>query len=286
MIFQEKRDASYVVNIIINRQTNCQKSANLGILKMIKGILNCTIRYFMFLKLLTKMVLSCLCVYSLHAGKATDWMQFISTAWKHKQQVGAIAPFSRYTASSMLDEMQKQIVNIEPKKGRPIRILEAGAGNGALTSRFISYFATQGYPYELDAVELDPEFSATLREKFKDQTQVTIYNQDIATFAPDKKYDIIISTLPLNCKDFSPELVGNIMQKFEELAHKRSLYLSVEYMGMGEIGYYVFWDAEKRNDYDQKHKILNAFRKKYATDTKQVYLNMPPTYVYATHIKK
>lgn len=216
---------------------------------------------------------------------ANDFIQFVATAFKNKQQIGAVAPFSRYTASSMIEEIEKYIQK-NHKPGDTIKFLEIGAGNGALTKHFVTFLVDKKYNFEFDAVELDTEFSKTLDAKFKKYPQVAIHNEDIIKFNIEKKYDIIVSTLPLNCKDFSPEIVKDIMHSIECLACDTSIFLSVEYIGMGPIGYYVFWDTEKKEDYNLKHLVLHEFREKHDTYTKKVLLNVPPTYVYVTHVDK
>lgn len=220
-----------------------------------------------------------------HCNYANDFIQFVATAFKKKQQVGAVAPFSRYTASTMIGEIQKYI-DKQYLPGKKLQFLEVGAGNGALTKYFVNYLVAKGYDFEFDAVELDSEFSRILCTKFSKYPQVVIHNEDICTFSTNKKYDIIVSTLPLNCKDFTPEIVKNIMHNLECLASPNSIFLSVEYIGMGPIGYYVFWDSIKKEDYTLKHLVLDEFRGKHDTYTKKVLLNVPPTYVYISHVNK
>lgn len=217
---------------------------------------------------------------------AIEYLQFAQTAFKNYQQVGAVAPFSEYTAQAMLDTVKSYVKSNIFSAKKPLKFLEVGAGSGALTKYFLQFLIKQNIPFELDLVELDESFSEILIRKFKKYPQVKVYQSNIITWDTHKKYDIIVSTLPFNCKDFSPAIVKDIVDKLENLALHGGLFLSVEYIAMGPIGYYVFWDAQEKEDYNKKHLILYGFREKHDTYTKRVLFNIPPTYVYITKIVK
>ena len=50
--------------------------------------------------------------------------------------------------------------------------------------------------YQLDLVELNLELYESLKEKFKDNSKVNIYNNDIIVWQTENKYHVIVSTLP------------------------------------------------------------------------------------------
>lgn len=83
---------------------------------------------------------------------------------------------------------------IQNEKLKIKNVLDIGAGTGLL-----SLMITQKNEIELDAVEIDAEATQQAKENIDAspwKNQIRIFNDDILSFQPDKKYDCIISNPP------------------------------------------------------------------------------------------
>lgn len=90
-------------------------------------------------------------------------------------------------------------------------LLDIGAGTGLL-----SLMIAQKNEAEIDAVEIDEETSQQANENVEAspwENRIHIFNKDILSFQPDKKYDCIISNPPF----YQNELTSEIKKK--NIAH-------------------------------------------------------------------
>ncbi len=219
---------------------------------------------------------------SLFSEKFKDIKDFIVSVPSNYKTIGAIAPFSKNTAKAIFKSVLPKINDLQ--KDETLMFLEVGPGTGALSQHFVNKLEKLKINYQLDLVELNPEFCDILKEKFKGNSKVNIYCHDITTWKTTNKYHLIASTLPFNMTIFTPDLIKTILSKYESLIKVNGMILYVEYILMGNIKK-IFLNSKEKTEYENKHEILNAFREKHSTITETVLANIPPTYVYLSTIQ-
>ena len=74
-----------------------------------------------------------------------------------------------------------------------LEILEIGPGDGRLTDSIL-----KKNPKNLDLVEIDKDLYINLKNKYSNNKNVNIENEDILNYKINKQYDLIISNLPYN----------------------------------------------------------------------------------------
>jgi len=90
-------------------------------------------------------------------------------------------------------------------------VLDIGAGTGLL-----SLMIAQKNEVEMDAVEIDNEASLQAKENAEAslwKNRITVFNEDLLSFQPKKKYDCIISNPPF----YENELTSDLQKK--NIAH-------------------------------------------------------------------
>ena len=239
---------------------------------MKKKYINCTFIFIIFISL------NIIPIPTIKDFK--DSWEFISLIPKNYETIGAIAPFSKQTAKSIIKSVKSKINELDNEK---LMFLEVGPGNGALSEYFIKKLEKLKIDYQLDLVELNSELYESLKEKFKDNSKVNIYNNDIIVWQTKNKYHVIVSTLPFNSTFFTSEMVKLIINKYENLVKLDGLVIYVEYIMIGNI-YKIFLNNKEKIDYIDKHEILTTFKNKNQTKTELVFKNLPPTYIFSSKI--
>ena len=74
-----------------------------------------------------------------------------------------------------------------------LEILEIGPGDGRLTDSIL-----KKNPKNLDLIEIDKNLYSNLINKYSNNKNVNIKNEDILNYKINKQYDLIISNLPYN----------------------------------------------------------------------------------------
>jgi len=151
-------------------------------------------------------------------------LTFFRQAVRTLREVGALAA----TTQAVAHAVAAPIVHSEA----PIRVLEVGAGTGAITQAILSRLTQNDH---LDVYEINSAFAAVLRQTVGSTSgpMVQVYEADIESLAPDIRYDFIVSSLPL--LNLPPDKVDRIF----------SLLLSVLKPG-GTLSYYDYWAKELR----------------------------------------
>lgn len=120
---------------------------------------------------------------------ALNFLTKIRAFWKvlytNPRTIGAVIPSSHYLADSM-----SQCISTTPNG----LILELGPGTGAITKGILkSGIAAQ----QLFLLELSPHFAKQLRDHFPGITIIEGNAMQLANLMQNKKFDTIISSLPL-----------------------------------------------------------------------------------------
>jgi phospholipid N-methyltransferase len=136
-----------------------------------------------------------------------DGLKFFAQSLTNAGAVGAVWPSSK----GLCEAMVRPVV---ADAGRPLRVLEVGAGVGPVTTELLARLLPGD---TLDVVELNETFCATLHERFDGASPVapTIHNADILKFEPGYRYNHIVSGLPL--ANFPSELAESIYHRYFDL---------------------------------------------------------------------
>jgi phosphatidylethanolamine/phosphatidyl-N-methylethanolamine N-methyltransferase len=198
-------------------------------------------------------------------------MVFYGQAFERAKEVGAFTHTSKVVAEAVAEPI------VRAADGRPLRVLEVGAGTGAITRSIVERL---GPADRLDLVEINPEFVKVLHEQFgaiPGGPQVRIEERDVAALPRDEKYDVIISSLPL--LNFSPALVRDVFE----------LYLTELLVPGGTLSYYDYWAKElrtflvgpsERRRMREVLRITNEFRDRYEVRDRLIPWNFTPALVH------
>ena len=203
--------------------------------------------------------------------------EFFKGILKNPKNVGAFSPCSKFVAK----EITKKVSDCSGD----VNILEVGAGTGQFTTKIEKILTElkdnqKISSYIYDVVELNPEFCAVLKEKFKDNPNIKIHCIDISKWQSDYKYDCIISAVPFG--NIPNDIVKNILSNYENIIKNGGLLSYVELMFLPQIKR-SFTFGESKKLIGEKQSIIDQFREKYLIETVYIWKNITPAYVY--HLK-
>ncbi|MEV5985907.1 methyltransferase [Streptomyces sp. NPDC052051] len=204
---------------------------------------------------------------------AEGWM-FLIEAARDIRTTGAIAPSSRALARALTDPVRTQ-------PGRPLNILEAGAGTGAVTRTLIPQLSPGS---RLDIAEANPRFADRLHRLAHTHPhltdhgrQVRIHTRRVEDLDTDRRYDVIVSGLPF--ANFSPGQVATIMDRYLELLHPGGTLTYFAYLGTRRARALLASRAQARR-HQAVEEVLADYRRRYATGCRTVWANLPPARVW------
>lgn len=201
--------------------------------------------------------------------KVRSQLLFYRQVLRATGQVGAFTATTRAVAEAMAAPIRRS--------ERPLEVLEVGAGTGPLTEVIMERLG----PHDrLDLVEINPAFAAHLRRTFAGRAggpQVEVHEQDVELLDPERRFDVIVSSLPL--LNMPPEKVERVF----------ALYMA-RLRPQGQLVYYDYWAKElrtlvtpARHERDRMERVLEVtrrFRDRHEVRKKLVLLNFPPAYVH------
>jgi phosphatidylethanolamine/phosphatidyl-N-methylethanolamine N-methyltransferase len=165
------------------------------------------------------------------------------------------------------------------------RIIEVGPGTGAVTRQIIS---AMGPTDRLDLVELNESFVRQLECRFKSDPlfqpvadRTRILHCPVEELPTDMTCDLIVSGLPLN--NFSPDLVGKILQILLKLLVPGGTLSFFEYIAMRRMKAIVSGQAERRR-LRGVHRAMHDVFKIHEIRRYAVWRNVPPAWVH--HLRK
>ncbi|MER6363254.1 methyltransferase domain-containing protein [Kitasatospora sp. NPDC001527] len=202
----------------------------------------------------------------------TDGWAFLREAVRDLRTTGAVAPSGQALARSLTDP-------VRARSPRPLAVLEAGAGTGAVTRALLSRLPRGS---RLDVVEANPRFTARLDHLVDTapaarHTRVTVHQALVEDLATDRRYDVVVSGLPLT--NFTPEQVERIMARYLDLLHPGGTLSYFAYLGTRRARTLFASRAEARR-HAAVDEIMTAYQHRYATGRWTVLANLPPAHVW------
>ena len=194
---------------------------------------------------------------------------FLKEYFQDSKTVGALLPSTKYLAKEIVSEIPKNI--FAPRR----RILEIGPGTGAFTDRIIKRMNPTD---KLHLVEFDAKFCLQLREKYKDIPNVKVFHRSILdhTVREDKRYDFVISGLPLN--SFPVETVQQVFKKFEELTAEGGRLSYFDYLFLPKLKR-LSLEGAALDEFDAILALKKQFYRKYKLRKHKVLPNLFPARV-------
>lgn len=157
-------------------------------------------------------------------------LTFVSQAVRNFHHVGSVWPSSPLLAKALVKPLQ---VRRRHGKATPLKVLEVGAGTGAVTKALL---AALGPGDSADIVELNPVFCEALeklasRRKAEAPGLTTrVHANPIEEASLEGPYDFIICGLPFN--NFPPALMRRIFRRMLSLLADEGTLTYFEYAGV------------------------------------------------------
>ncbi len=206
----------------------------------------------------------------LRAALQHRW-RFLHGFVRNPNVVGAIGPSSRSLAAALAEPLRKA--------PRPVSILEVGAGTGAITR----YLGTVLTPEdEFDICEIENSFADILEHDVLTRPEfaplmaggrVQLLRMPVQMLPAEKKYDFIISGLPLTV--FELRDVEDVFAVIRRCLKPGGVFSYFEYLGMRRTSRALALGRRR-----ERLRAVNAFLTQNLRDhrfaRKSVFLNFPP----------
>ncbi|OEV26614.1 translation initiation factor IF-2 [Streptomyces nanshensis] len=208
------------------------------------------------------------------AQRPADSWTFLMEAARDLRTVGAVAPSGKSLARALIEPVGAQAE-------RPLSVLEAGAGTGAVTRALIRELPPGSH---LDVAEANPRFAGRLSELVDTHPQlagrrgqVRIHAAYVERLDTARRYDVIVSGLPFT--NFSPGQVETIMDRYLELLRPGGTLTYFAYRGTGRARS-LLASAAQAHRHRAVEQVLAGYRRHYATGCSTVWANLPPATVW------
>ncbi len=185
---------------------------------------------------------------------------FFTEFLKNFKRTGAFCATSN-TASRTLSNVIKEI------KKKDKKILEVGSGTGAITKEIIKNISSFD---NLDLCEMNEVFARDLEKNFS-ADNIHVFQMPIQNL-PEKKYDVIICSLPF--LNFDRNLVEEIFDKFKRLSNENTIITFFEYKYCRYFGSFLS---------DRIKNVNNFLKNFFSTRTiknKSIWRNIPPMTIH------
>ncbi|WP_262703489.1 MULTISPECIES: class I SAM-dependent methyltransferase [Streptomyces] len=204
---------------------------------------------------------------------AEGWM-FLIEAGRDLGTTGAVAPSGVALARTLTDP-------VRARAGRPLNILEAGAGTGAVTRSLLPLLSPGS---RLDVAEANPRFASRLRQLAAAhprmggrEERIRIHPRRVEELDTGRHYDVIVSGLPF--ANFTPHQVETIMDRYLELLHPGGTLTYFAYLGTRQARSLLASRARARR-HRAVEDLLTGYHRQYATGCWTVWANLPPAKVW------
>lgn len=200
-----------------------------------------------------------------------DRWQFLKHYFAEPQKVGALAPSSPALADALCRPFSQRTA--------PARILEVGAGTGAITRRICELLGDEDH---LDICEMESELADILEKRVLSepradrahaQGRIRLMRIPIQELAEDERYDFIISGLPLTAFDLRD--VRQAFQIMKRCLKPEGTLSYYEYMVLRRVSRTLALGSKRR----RIHRVsayLNRTIKAHEFRHDLVFGNFPP----------
>ena len=196
------------------------------------------------------------------------------------ETTGAIAPSSGFLARSMTRYLAG-------RKDEPVRVLEIGPGTGPVTKKIVPLLR-EGDRFDL--VELNESFVQILQNQFERDPAwqpaasfSEIHSLPIQEYAPEEKYDFVISGLPLN--NFPADLVESISDSYFKLLKSGGVLSYFEYMYVRPIRKVVS-RGDERVRVRRIDEIMQGHCDRHRIRRDRIWVNVPPAWVQHLQLRE
>jgi phospholipid N-methyltransferase len=207
------------------------------------------------------------------ARQVSHYVTFFREFRRAFRTTGAITPSGRHLARNLIRETLRHT--------SPARIVEVGAGTGAVTQEIIRHLSPGD---QFDIVELNDRFVEVLNERFRHEpdfqrvaAQCRVLHMPVQELQAAEPYDFLICGLPFN--NFPTSLVEEIFQKFDELIRPNGVLTFFEYLWIHRLKFLVASSPERERMAGVR-SVMKRYRKSYEFRSDKVFANMPPAIVY------
>lgn len=207
------------------------------------------------------------------ADTLSDYRAFLTEFVRNYHTTGAIVPSGRALATALCRYVG------QGRTGQ--RILEAGPGTGAVTSKLIERLREDD---QLWLVESNPSFVSCLRESFGQRPsfravadRCQLVEGRLQDLDQAGQFDLIVSGLPLN--NFSPDDVRNILKACSRLLRPTGVLSFYEYVFVRPAKMMVS-PPEERKRLKAVGRILADTLAGREIDRELVWPNVPPACIH------
>ncbi|MFL1426398.1 MULTISPECIES: class I SAM-dependent methyltransferase [unclassified Nocardiopsis] len=209
-----------------------------------------------------------------------DTRLFFTQALRTFHATGSIVPSSPALAGAMAEH-----VRVRPVPDEPLRIMEVGAGTGAIT-RGIAAAMRPGDT--VDLVEANAEFAAHLEHLLETDPalspiapQAKVHAKLVGDMGTDRTYDVILSGLPF--ANFTADSVREILEYYFEVLRPGGHLSFYGYLYTKEVKAVI----ARREDYLRQARtswVVQDWIDRYGVRSDKVIANIPPAFVH--HLRK
>lgn len=189
---------------------------------------------------------------------------------------GAIAPSGRSLARAICRPFENY--------GKPKRILEIGAGTGAVTKEILRHVHDHD---QFDCVELNERFVDVLNDRFATEPgfkrvadRSRVLHAAVQELPTDVKYDFVICGVPFN--NFSIGLTREIFRHMTKLVAPSGTLTFFEYLWIRRFKV-LLADKIERKRLSGVGRVLGRYLHRYEYKCDTVWVNFPPA--LAHHLK-
>jgi phospholipid N-methyltransferase len=209
--------------------------------------------------------------YTLIRMKSTlsEYRTFFREFRETFKTTGAIAPSGRSLARATVQPLID--------RDRPARILEVGAGTGAVTREIVKHIREGDL---LDVVELNERFVEVLKYRFAHEPswkrvadQSRVLHMEVQKLKPDELYDFLICGVPFN--NFSIGLTREIFRHFTKLLKPGGTLTFFEYKWIRRFKGIVANSSERKRLMGVGH-VLSRYLERYEFRCNTAWVNFPP----------
>lgn len=202
-------------------------------------------------------------------------LTFIGQAIRNFHHVGSVWPSSPWLAKALVRPMQVAAA--------PRRVLEVGAGTGAVTRRILQ---TIGPNDTVDIVEINPVFCEALEKLAAARraecpgATIRVHAQPIEEAPLTGPYEFVICGLPFN--NFPPSLMRSIFRRMLSVLAENGTLTYFEYAGVRVMKSGVA-GRETRRRLRRISAVGKSLRNRFAGRRELVLGNFPPALAIRLH---